>query len=59
MKIIVTFFLQDGWSPLHFATMNGFADIAIIILKKKANVNCLDKVSLNLIIDISKKFQNS
>ena len=46
------FFYKDGWTALHFATMNGYADIAIVILKKRANANCLDKVSLKLIIGI-------
>ena len=37
--IMMTFILQDGWSPLHSASYDGHLDIVKTLIKAGANVN--------------------
>ena len=36
---------QDGETPLHFAAMDGFIDVAKLLLDSKAAISVVDKVS--------------
>ena len=41
---MMKFVLQDGWSPLHIASLEGHLDIAKTLIEAGANVNQVDKV---------------
>ena len=41
---MMTFVLQDGWSPLHKASINGHLEIVKTLIEAGANVNQATKV---------------
>ena len=41
---MMTFVLQDGWSPLYIASHNGHLDIVKTLIEAGANVNQANKV---------------
>ena len=41
---MMTFVLQDGWSPLYAASYNGHLDIVKTLIEAGANVNQATKV---------------
>ena len=41
---MMTFVLQDGWSPLYTASFNGHREIVKTLIEAGANVNWADKV---------------
>ena len=42
--VMMTFVLQDGWSPLHAASSKGHLDIVKTLIEAGANVNQTEKV---------------
>ena len=42
---MLTFVLQDGWSPLITSSINGHPDVVKALIKAGANINQADKVS--------------
>ena len=41
---MMTFVLQNGWSPLHIASFNGHLDIVRALIEAGANISQVDKV---------------
>ena len=39
--------MADGWTALHYAAMNGFANIVDLLVQSGADVNCTDKFHRN------------
>jgi len=37
--------LQDGWTPLHWAALNGQKDVAALLLDRGAAIEAKDDVS--------------
>ena len=44
---IIYFALQEGWTPLHYAALNGHVNV-IEILNSQANINATTNVRKNL-----------
>ena len=42
--VMMTFVLQDGWSPLYGASENGHLDVVKALLEAGANINQADTV---------------
>ena len=43
--LVIIFILQDGWSPLMRVSFNGALDLVKTLIKARANVNHINKVS--------------
>ena len=41
---MMTYVLQDGWSPLYAASCNGHLDVVKTLLEAGANINQVNKV---------------
>ena len=41
---MMTFVLQDGWSPLYIASFNGHLDVVKTLMEAGANINQANKV---------------
>ena len=46
---MMTFVLQNGWSPLHRASLNGHLDIVRALIEAGANISQVDKVGTVLV----------
>ena len=46
--VMMTFVLQDGWTPLYIASNRGHLDIVKALIEAGANVNQTNKVSLSV-----------
>ena len=46
--VMMTFVLQDGWTPLYIASNRGHLDIVKTLIEAGANVNQTNKVSLSV-----------
>ena len=42
--VMMTFVLQDGWSPLIIASLHGHLDVVKTLLEAGANINHAEKV---------------
>ena len=48
VKGVVLSTLQNGWSPLMIASQHGHLQIAGLLIKQGANLNCQNKVSMTV-----------
>ena len=46
---MMTFVLQDGWSPLHVASFNGHLDIVRALIEAGASISQANKVGTVLV----------
>ena len=46
---MMTFVLQDGWSPLHIASLNGHHDIVRALIEAGASISQANKVGTVLV----------
>ena len=46
---MMTFVLQDGWSPLHIASFNGHLDIVRALIEAGASISQANKVGTVLV----------
>ena len=51
--VMMTFVLQDGWSPLYTASDTGHHDIVKTLIEAGANVNQADKVQCAGILHVA------
>ena len=45
--IAITYFLQDGYTPIHLASRYGHVRVVEKLISSGADVNVVDKVSVN------------
>ena len=41
---------QNGWTPLHWATISGRVEIAELLLEKGANIEATDQVQFGVFV---------
>ena len=46
--------LQEGWSPLMIASQHGHHQIARVLIKQGANLNCQSKVNVSIVSILNK-----